>query len=134
MKNKARISDWISEVGLICIADWARNGFTKKQIADKMGICRATLYKWEKASEDLRNSIAQNNQVVDGAVENSLLQNALNGDTTACIFWLKNRRPKSWRDKQVVETQKTLLMEIIENHADEISNENYGLDKDDWNV
>jgi hypothetical protein len=20
-------------------------------------------------------------------------------DTTACIFWLKNRRPKEWRDK-----------------------------------
>ena len=24
-------------------------------------------------------------------------------DTTACIFWLKNRRPEAWRDK--VETE-----------------------------
>ncbi len=24
-------------------------------------------------------------------------------DTTACIFWLKNRKPAEWRDKQDVE-------------------------------
>lgn len=27
----------------------------------------------------------------------------VNPDTTAQIFWLKNRKPKEWRDKQVVE-------------------------------
>lgn len=30
-------------------------------------------------------------------------------DTTAQIFWLKNRRPDKWRDKQVVETDTTAL-------------------------
>ena len=24
-------------------------------------------------------------------------------DTTACIFWLKNRQPKEWRDKSEIE-------------------------------
>jgi hypothetical protein len=24
-------------------------------------------------------------------------------DTTACIFWLKNRKPEEWRDKAVQE-------------------------------
>jgi hypothetical protein len=24
-------------------------------------------------------------------------------DTTACIFWLKNRKPKEWRDKSELE-------------------------------
>lgn len=24
-------------------------------------------------------------------------------DTTACIFWLKNRQPRKWRDRQEIE-------------------------------
>ncbi len=35
----------------------------------------------------------------DYQVENALLNKALGGDTTAQIFWLKNRRPDKWRDK-----------------------------------
>ena len=36
---------------------------------------------------------------MDFEVENALLKKALYGDTTAQIFWLKNRRPDKWRDK-----------------------------------
>lgn len=32
-------------------------------------------------------------------------------DTTACIFWLKNRKPKDWRDK--VESDVHVTGEII---------------------
>jgi hypothetical protein len=32
--------------------------------------------------------------------EESLYRNALAGNTTAQIFWLKNRRPDRWRDVQ----------------------------------
>lgn len=41
------------------------------------------------------------------------------GDTTAQIFWLKNRKPDTWREKQSVEvsgsleTEKTKLDELI---------------------
>ena len=33
-------------------------------------------------------------------MEESLYRNALAGNTTAQIFWLKNRRPDRWRDVQ----------------------------------
>ena len=33
----------------------------------------------------------------------SLYSKALAGDVTACIFWLKNRRPSEWRDVQNIE-------------------------------
>jgi len=32
-------------------------------------------------------------------------------DTTAQIFWLKNRRPEAWRDKQEVEHSGTMKLE-----------------------
>ena len=41
-------------------------------------------------------------------MENALLKNALRGDTTAQIFWLKNRRPNAWREKQNIEVSKPI--------------------------
>ena len=38
---------------------------------------------------------------MDFEVENALLKSAIDGNTTAQIFWLKNRRPDKWRDKPV---------------------------------
>ena len=39
-------------------------------------------------------------QASDERVVDSLYRKALGGDTTAMIFWLKNRRPSEWRDVQ----------------------------------
>lgn len=38
-----------------------------------------------------------------------MLNSALDGNTTAQIFWLKNRRPDKWRDKQKEEADNTAL-------------------------
>jgi hypothetical protein len=43
-------------------------------------------------------------------------------DTTAAIFWLKNRQPKKWRDKQEIEQTSDLgnletLINALENSA-----------------
>ena len=39
----------------------------------------------------------------DFQVTKSLYEKAKSGDTGAIIFWLKNRRPDLWRDKQDVQ-------------------------------
>lgn len=36
-------------------------------------------------------------------------------DVTACIFWLKNRKPKKWRDKQGIEQKGEMAVNIIDN-------------------
>lgn len=39
-------------------------------------------------------------------------------DTTAQIFWLKNRKPKQWRDKQEQKVDMTEAVRIVDNIGD----------------
>ena len=42
------------------------------------------------------------------------MSSALDGNTTAQIFWLKNRRPDKWRDRQREETDTVTLEKLDE--------------------
>lgn len=79
---------------------WARDGLTDEQIADKMGITTSTLYDWKNKYSEISEALKRGKEVVDVEVENALLNLAKSGNVTAIIFWLKNRRPDKWRDKQ----------------------------------
>ncbi|GAA0861732.1 transposase [Paraclostridium tenue] len=118
------------EPKLTLIEGWARDGLTDEQIAEKIGIHISTLYDYKKKYSEFSESLKRGKEIVDYEVENALLKRALgyeydeviyeNGketkrvtkqvapDTTAQIFWLKNRRPDKWRDKQVVESNNTI--------------------------
>lgn len=48
-------------------------------------------------------------KVVDKTIEPVTFRKHYPPDTTACIFWLKNRNPKQWRDVHVVEQGKAEL-------------------------
>lgn len=120
-----KYQEWITEEGLIKLEGWARDGLTDEQIAHNIGIRRETLYTWKKEYPNIDNALKRGKEVVDRQVENALLKRALgyrydeitreNGaitkivtkevhpDTTAQIFWLKNRKPDEWRDKQHLE-------------------------------
>ena len=100
---KGKYEYWISEDGLILIEGWARDGLTNEQIAHNIGISRETLNVWTKKYSDISDALKKSKDVVDRQVENALFKKACEGDTTAMIFWLKNRRPNDWRDKR--ETQ-----------------------------
>lgn len=120
-----KYQDWITQEGLLKIEGWARDGCTDKEIAANIGINPDTLYTWKKKFPILAESLKKGKDVVDRQVEKSLLQRALGysyeeisekyedgvmterkvtkkhvvPDTTAQIFWLKNRKPEQWRDK-----------------------------------
>lgn len=83
------------------VADWVRNGATDEEIAERLDIGRSSFYDYKREFSDFSDTLKKTRDAVDGEVENALLQNALNGNTTAQIFWLKNRRPDKWRDKPV---------------------------------
>lgn len=123
----AKIDEWLQDDKLILLEGWARDGLTEEQIAKNMGITRTTLWDWKKKEINISNALKKGKEVVDMEVENALLKRALGytirineqkvdkdgcihdlikdvhipGDTTAQIYWLKNRKPDKWRDKVV---------------------------------
>lgn len=97
---KGKVGYWLTEDGLTLLQGWARDGLTDEQIAHNCNINRQTLYDWKKKYPDISDTLKKGKEVVDYQVENALLKSALDGNTTAQIFWLKNRKPDKWREKQ----------------------------------
>ncbi len=96
---KGKYKEWLETDRLILLQGWARDGLTDEQIAHNIGINKKTLYEWKKKYSNFGNALKKGKEIIDYAVENALLKKALDGDVTAMIFWLKNRRPDKWRDK-----------------------------------
>lgn len=112
---KGKYAEWLAEDKLILLQGWARDGLTDEQIAHNMGIAYSTLKIWKNDHEAILAALKKGKEVVDRQVENALLKSALDGNITAQIFWLKNRKPDQWRDKPVDNTQtenETGLIEI----------------------
>lgn len=126
---KGKYQEWLEPEKLILLEGWARDGLTDEQIAQNIGINKATLYRWKEQYCDICDSLKKGKDTVDRQVENALLKRALGyefeeisekyemgilterkvtkkqvvPDTTAQIFWLKNRKPGEWRDKRVID-------------------------------
>ena len=82
------------------IEGWAKDGLTQQQIAHNLGIGLTTLKDYMKKSSSISTAIKKGKEVTDYQVENALFKSAINGNVTAMIFWLKNRRPDKWRDRR----------------------------------
>lgn len=106
----------------------AKLGATDIEIADFFGVEARTLYRWKAENEAFCQALKAGKEEADDRVERSLFARA-NGyehdevdirvvdkavvqtqirkyyppDTTAAIFWLKNRRPAQWRETKAVE-------------------------------
>ena len=78
-------------------------GATDIDLADFFGVCKSTITNWKNEYPEFLASIKAGKEDADAKVANSLYKTALDGNTTAQIFWLKNRRSKQWRDKQEVD-------------------------------
>lgn len=103
-------------------------GATDMEIADFFGVDVRTLYRWKGEHEAFCQALKSGKDEADDRVERSLFARA-NGyehdevdirvvageivqtlirkyyppDTTAAIFWLKNRKPGEWRETKAVE-------------------------------
>jgi len=124
---KPKWEKWTKADGLILLEGWARDGLTDEQIAHNMGIHVATLYDYKLKHNEISEALAKGKEVVDRMVENALLKRALGysyeetrveimpdgtkkgtqitktvvPDVKAQEFWLRNRKPDTWRAKPI---------------------------------
>ena len=99
-----------------------RLGATDRDLAELFQVSTVTLNTWKVQFPEFLNSLKQDKAIADARVERSLFQRAVGysheeddirvienqivvtptikhypPDTTACIFWLKNRMPEQYR-------------------------------------
>mgnify|MGYP000867944231 CR=1 FL=1 len=116
----------------------AEQGATESEIAAALGVNTDTLYEWaskhpifseaRKAARDkandhveaalfkmatgLKHRVVKPMEVKDGDgvshIELVEYEERLPPNPTSMIFWLKNRRPDRWRDKQELEVDSTV--------------------------
>lgn len=118
---------WMTDEGLEIIAGWARRGLTDADISHNIGISVRTLIDWKRRYPAINACLKNSKDLADTIVENALFRKATGyktkevsykadsdgnlvpvsavekevpPDTTAQIFWLKNRRPDLWRDRR----------------------------------
>lgn len=121
----ARSSNYNKQIHCNSVNRLAAKGFTEQEIADLMGISLRTLNYWKEKHPEFLQALKEGKEVPDDAVERSLFERATGyehedtyfsnyqgevtattyqkhypPDPTSMIFWLKNRRPERWRDKQ----------------------------------
>ena len=92
-------------------------GLSERQIASALGISNSTLTR-KKHIEQIEHSLKKGAQAL-AAVSSKLYENALEGKETSAIFYLKNRDPDNWKDRNIVETNHTINLGEIINSARE---------------
>lgn len=123
-RPKEKVSDKVDFEYLLRLAS---AGLTDKQIGVVLGVTEMTVCRW-KADEGFMLALKKGKELADNAVVRSLWARATGythpaikimqyegsviteeyteyypPDPVSCIFWLKNRRPSEWRDKQFLE-------------------------------
>jgi hypothetical protein len=115
-------------------------GATDSQLGDFFGVSEQTINTWKSKHPEFLESIKEGKEKADSQIAESLFNRALgysheseeikvvNGavvrvpiikqyppDTTAAIFWLKNRQKENWRDKTEVESKSevTIVSQVI---------------------
>lgn len=103
-------------------------GATDKELATFFDVSEKTVNTWKKQHPEFLQSIKKGKEIADATVADRLFKRATGyehpdthisvfmgeatitptikhypPDTTACIFWLKNRQKDKWRDKRETE-------------------------------
>lgn len=113
-------------------------GAIDKELAEFFSVSVQTLNKWKKDYPEFLESLKKGKNIADANVASRLYNRAIGysckatkfatsegritdskeyieyypPDTTAAIFWLKNRQPEKWRDKKEVYTNVNLGDEL----------------------
>jgi hypothetical protein len=84
------------------ISAWSGDGLNESQIATLLNVNISTITREKKRNEQFAHAIKKGKYKAVQLVANKVFQNAMDGKETSAIFFLKNRDPDNWADRQEV--------------------------------
>jgi hypothetical protein len=77
-------------------------------------VSQRTIQSWKNDHPDFADALRAGKDIADSLVARSLYDKAVGGDTTACIFWLKNRQKHAWRDRHEIDHSGKVAVDPIQ--------------------
>jgi len=93
-------------------------GLNERQICASLGINPSTLTR-KKHIKSIKNALEKGRAKAIAQVSSKLFDNAMEGKETSAIFFLKNRDPDNWKDRNILETNHTINLSHVINSARE---------------
>jgi IS30 family transposase len=87
------------------IMQWSGDGLSETQIATLLNCSISTITREKKRNEQFEHAIKKGRYQAVQKVANKVYENAMEGKETSAIFFLKNRDPLNWSDRQQVDHQ-----------------------------
>lgn len=87
-------------------------GLSERQIASALDISNSTLTR-KKHIEQIEHALKRGRAKAVALVSSKLFDNAMEGKETSAIFFLKNRDPENWKDRQEVINASINLNDVI---------------------
>lgn len=130
------------------ITHWCRMGATEAEICKKLGIAVSSFNKYKLEFSELSEALKTGKVPADDRIEAELYKRAkgydyeevktntyvdnqqhqrtfrtvttkhIPGDVRAIIFWLKNRRPEQWRERQELDINGNVPVKMFEEEKD----------------
>lgn len=95
---------------LILVKKWRADGAGIDEIADKLGVARSTVFKYQEKYEDFADALKKGKEIVDAEVENSLKKECIGyyyEETTTTTSAVIDERTGQVTDFKKVETKTT---------------------------
>ena len=99
-------------IDLVELERLAGMGLSERQIASALDISNSTLTR-KKHIEQIEHALKRGRAKAVAQVSSKLFDNAMEGKETSAIFFLKNRDPENWKDRQEVINASINLNEVI---------------------
>lgn len=155
---KKDINVWLTEEGQLYLQSWANDGLSNIEIAQKMGVCEDTFYRWCNQEPSIKRAVTRGRDTMTMEVENILYkcakgymyeEDALTKDgevvrvqkyqppsTEAQKFILTNRRKDKWKSKNEValEAQIAAQATVEVSKSDSLADDLFGDDEQDETI